>query len=54
MSPYKRSPRRHFTDYMMSPYFQTNHYKENHVDFENKVEDLAKKFLAKIFRKNKK
>lgn len=54
MSPYKRYPRRHFTDYMMSPYFQTNHYQENHNDFERKIESLAKNVLARIFRKKTK
>jgi hypothetical protein len=54
MSPYYRNRRRPFTDQMMSPYFRTDHYEENHTGLEKKIESLAEKFLAKIFRKKRK
>lgn len=53
MSPYKRSPRRYFTDQMHSPYFRTNHYNENHIELEKKIENLFLKIIKKILRKNK-
>lgn len=53
MSPYERQPRRHFSNQMRSPYFQSNHYREEHNKMEEAVEGAFKSFvlyLKKIIR----
>ena len=51
MSPYKKDPRRPFAHQMMCPYFQTQHYKENHT---SKTEEAIERIFKKIFKRNKK
>jgi hypothetical protein len=41
------APRRHFSDQMFNPYFQSDHYKnESHeIKLQNKIENFFKKIL---------
>lgn len=41
------APRRHFSDQMFSPYFQSDHYKNE--SFEIKLQNKFEGFLKKIF-----
>jgi len=41
-------PRRHFSKLMHSPYFQTQHYKEEHTSLEQKIEKPIIYVLNKI------
>jgi hypothetical protein len=54
MAPYKRIPRRYFTDQMFNPYFNTNHYHEEHTGAERSIEkgfSAFMKYIKKISRK---
>jgi hypothetical protein len=53
MSPFQRHPRRPFSNQMMCPYFQTQHYKDSHSDMEKKIENRYKKIIALIKRKKR-
>lgn len=47
-------PRRHFSKFMSSPYFQTKHYEEEHTKFEKKIEKITIDVVNKIlFWRNK-
>ena len=48
MTPYKRTPRRHFTDVMFNPYFKSNHYEEEHTKMERSVEKGFYRFIQHI------
>jgi hypothetical protein len=54
MTPYKRMPRRHFTDLQFNPYFQSHGFleKQEKIDKKNK-EDLRSvvKFFQRIWFK---
>lgn len=56
MTPYKRMPRRPFTDQIFNPYFKSSHYDQEHGQTERKIEGLFSKFLSSIkniYSKNK-
>ncbi len=50
MTPYKRIPRRHFTDLQFNPYFKSNDYLDRIEEASNK----NKKDFQNIFNKIKK
>lgn len=53
MAPYKRMPRRHFTDQMFNPYFKSPGYIQEHGKTEESIEKAFLKFfhyMKKVFR----
>lgn len=54
MTPYKRVPRRYFTDQMFNPYFKSTGYGQEHGQMEKSIEKAFSKFvyyMKKIARK---
>jgi hypothetical protein len=54
MTPYKRMPRRHFTDQIFNPYFKSHGYQQEHSKTEESVEKAFIRFfyyMKKIVRK---
>jgi len=45
MSPYKKMPRRHFTDHMFNPYFKSSGYLQEHAKTEEAVEKAFLRFF---------
>lgn len=43
------APRRHFSDQMFNPYFQTDHYKNEsaEIKFQEKIENFFKKLFKR-------
>lgn len=48
MAPYKRMPRRHFTDQIFNPYFKSSHYDQEHGQTERQIEGLFVRILGTI------
>lgn len=54
MTPYKRMPRRHFTDQIFNPYFKSSGYRQEHSKTEESIEKAFLGFvhyMKKIVRK---
>ncbi len=48
MTPYKRIPRRHFTDHQFNPYFKSNAYLDRVEKTQKKNKEDISKFFAFI------
>ena len=48
------TPRRHFSDQMFNPYFQSDHYKNEspEIKMQNKIENILKKIFKPRKYKN--
>lgn len=50
MTPYKRIPRRHFTDHQFNPYFKSNAYLDRVEQTQAKNKEQLSKFIRLIKR----